>query len=145
LDGAVVMGKDGMAKKLTLARMLQFIGFRESNVPPALAPASTGEGQVSVEGAASPSAREKFSELLFRSDALLGSAHRVDLEDCVRILGVYCAQYRTRFGDLPLSGTVEVLTSGAMDDDQVKVVADGLDLVVNVLDLMEQSAADIRP
>lgn len=137
MDETIVFGK-----KSSLARILQSFGFLESRESVASVRASACDGPASTETPAAPDALEKFSRLLFQSDAVLGRANRVDLEDCVRILGVHCAQYRSRFGDLPLSGTMEILTSGTMDDDQKKVVAEGLSLVVSVMGIVEEPAAD---
>jgi hypothetical protein len=137
MDEATVIGK-----KYSLARMLDFFGLLESRESSASVGANVCEGHAGTENPAIRKAPEKFSTLLFQSEAVLDRANRVDLEDCVRILGVYCAQYRSRYGDLPLSGTTEILTSGSMDDDQKNIVADGLGLVVNILGLMEEPPAD---
>ena len=69
---------------------------------------------------------------------MLVRAERDDLEESVRILAVQCAHYRSKFGELPMSDTNEVLSSETMNDEQAKWIGDGLDMVVGVLGLLEQ-------
>jgi hypothetical protein len=85
--------------------------------------------------------RKRFASMLFLSDEKLHEAGREDLEDSIRILGAHCAYYRTKFAELPLSETLEVLTNGSMNDEQSKWVGDGLQLAVAVLDGLAQRPA----
>ena len=82
--------------------------------------------------------RARFASLLLQSDEMLIKAERVDLEDCVRILAAHCAHYRSKFGDIPMSETLDVITSGAMNDEQAKWVGDGLDMIVIGLGVLAQ-------
>jgi hypothetical protein len=68
-----------------------------------------------------------------------GFAEREDLEECARILGVQCAHYQSKFGKLPMSLTLEVLNSETMDDTQATWIADGFELVVAVLGVLERA------
>jgi hypothetical protein len=38
----------------------------------------------------------RFAALLQLSDKMLARAERQDLEECVRLLAVYCAEYRSK-------------------------------------------------
>lgn len=69
---------------------------------------------------------------------MLQRAEREDLEECCRILAVYCAHYRTKFGDMPMSDTFEVLSSQTMNDEQAKWIGDGMETIVGVLGMLEQ-------
>ncbi len=83
-------------------------------------------------------ATERFATFLQLSDDMLVRAERDDLEECARILAVQCAHYRSKFGELPMSDTVEVLASETMNDEQAKWIGDGLEMVVGVLGMLEQ-------
>jgi hypothetical protein len=65
-------------------------------------------------------------------------AEREDLEDCAGILAVQCAHYQSKFGNLPMSETMEVLNSETMKDEQAKWIAYGFEMVVGVLTVLEQ-------
>ena len=79
----------------------------------------------------------RFAAFLKLSDEYLARAEREDLEECARILAVQCAHYKAKFGELPMSDTLEVLSSETMDDKQAKLIADGFEMVVGVLGVLE--------
>ena len=80
----------------------------------------------------------RFGVLLKLSDKFLARAEREDLEECVRILAVQCAHYQCKFGKIPMDATLEVLNSETLDDEQAKWIADGFEMVVGVLGVLEQ-------
>lgn len=80
----------------------------------------------------------RFAVLLRLSDDMLARAEREDLEECARILATYCVHYRSKFGDLPMSDTLNLLSSETMNDDQARWIGDGLEMVVGVLGMLEQ-------
>lgn len=80
----------------------------------------------------------RFGALLQLSDKFLARAEREDLEECARILAVQCAHYRSKFGEIPMSDTIEVLNSETMNDEQAKWIADGFEMVIGVLGVLEQ-------
>jgi len=81
---------------------------------------------------------ERFAHFLQLSDDMLARAEREDLEECVRILAVQCAHYRSKFGELPIDDVLEVLNSETMNDAQAKWIGDGLEIAVGVLGMLEQ-------
>jgi hypothetical protein len=58
---------------------------------------------------------------------MLVRAERDDVEECARILAVQCAHYRSKFGELPMSETLELLNSETINDDQAKWIGDGFE------------------
>ena len=80
----------------------------------------------------------RFARLLQLSDNMLARAERDDLEECARILAVQCAHYRSKFGELPMSDTLDVLAGETMNDEQAKWIGDGLEIVVGVLGMLEE-------
>lgn len=85
---------------------------------------------------------KRFDALLLHSDEVLLNAERFDLQDCVRILAAHCAQYQSKFGEIPLSETVHLLTSGGLNDEQAGLVANGLDLIVSVIAVLEDEQTE---
>jgi hypothetical protein len=80
----------------------------------------------------------RFAAFLKLSDEFLARAERDDLEECARILAVQCAHYKAKFGELPMLDAHEVLSSETMNDEQAKWIADGFEMVVGVLGVLEQ-------
>jgi hypothetical protein len=72
------------------------------------------------------------------SDPMLARAEREDLRECARILAVQCAHYQSKFGNLPTSDALGVLSGETMNDEQAKRIGDGLEMVVGVLGMLEQ-------
>jgi hypothetical protein len=81
---------------------------------------------------------ERFAAFLQLSDKFLARAEREDLEECARIMAVQCAHYQSKFGEVPMSDALEVLSSETMNDEQAKWIGDGLEMVVGVLGVLEQ-------
>ena len=80
----------------------------------------------------------RFTKYLTLSDDMLARAEREDLEECARILAVYCAHYRSKFGVLPMSETLELLNSETMNDGQANWIGDGLETLIGILGMLEQ-------
>ena len=78
-------------------------------------------------------AYERFSALMRLSDKMLARAEREDLEECTKVLAVQCAHYRAKFGEVPMTETMEVLNSETMNDEQAKWIADGFEMIVGIL------------
>ena len=56
-----------------------------------------------------------------------------------KILGVQCAHYQLKFGKLTISDTLEVLNSETMNDAQATWIADGFEMAVVVLKVLERA------
>ena len=80
----------------------------------------------------------RFAKYLQLSDDMLVRAERNDVEECARILAVYCAHYRSKYGVLPMSETLELLNSETMNDDQANWIGDGLETLIGILGMLEQ-------
>ena len=80
----------------------------------------------------------RFGALLQLSDKMLARAERQDLEECIRLLAVYCAEYRSKFGVLPFTGSLDLLSRETIDDDQATRLADGWEIIVGVLGSLEK-------
>ena len=81
---------------------------------------------------------ERFAGLLQLSDKMLARAERQDIEECVRLLAVYCAEYRSKFGVLPFTGSLDLLSRETIDDDQATWLADGMEVIVGMLGFLEE-------
>ncbi len=80
----------------------------------------------------------RFAALLQLSDKMLARAERQDLVECIRLLAVYCAEYRSKFGVLPFTGSLDLLSRETIDDEQATRLADGWEIIVGVLGSLEK-------
>jgi hypothetical protein len=80
----------------------------------------------------------RLASFLQLSDDMLVRAQRDDLQECVRILAIQRAHYKAKFGELPISDALDVLNNETMNDEQAKWIANGLEMVVGVLGMLEQ-------
>jgi hypothetical protein len=58
--------------------------------------------------------------------------------ECVRLLAVYCAEYRSKFGVLPFTGSLDLLSAETIDDNQAAWLADGMEVIVGMLGFLEE-------
>ena len=72
------------------------------------------------------------------SDKMLARAERQDLVECIRLLAVHCAEYRSKFGTLPFTDSLDLLSRETIDDDQATRLADGWEIIVGVLGSLEK-------
>lgn len=80
----------------------------------------------------------RFGALLQLSDKMLARAEREDLQECIRLLAVYCAEYRSKFGVLPFTSSLDLLSRETIDDDQASRLADGWEIIIGMLDSLEK-------
>jgi hypothetical protein len=64
---------------------------------------------------------------------MLARAERQDLEECIRLLAVYGGEYRSKFGVLSFTGSLDLLSRETTDDDQATRMADAMEIVVGML------------
>lgn len=83
-------------------------------------------------------AMERFTGLLQLSDKMLARAEREDLVECIRLLAVYCAEYRLKFGILPFTDSLDLLSRETINDDQATRLADGWQIIVGILGSLEK-------
>jgi len=80
----------------------------------------------------------RFAALLQLSDKMLARAERQDLEECIRLLAVYCVEYRGKYGVFPFTGALDLLSRETIDDDQATRLADGWEIIVGMLGSLEK-------
>jgi hypothetical protein len=64
---------------------------------------------------------------------MLDRVERDDVKKCARILAVYRAHYRSKFGVLRMSETLELLNNETMNDDQANWIGDGHETLIAIL------------
>ena len=77
---------------------------------------------------------ERFLARLKTSDELIDEASKDELADLARVLALNIAQYRTEFGDIPMSNSLSLLfETQALGDEQASALAVGFDVLITVM------------
>ncbi len=67
------------------------------------------------------------------TDTMLAAAEHQELDECLRLLAVYCAEFRSIHGNRSFDAAMNLLSVDSPDDAQAIVLADGYELVVAIL------------
>jgi hypothetical protein len=86
---------------------------------------------------------ERFLALLKTSDDLINEISKDELADIARVLALNIAQYRARFGDIPVSDSLALLLeTQSLDDVQATSLADGFDVLITVMKALASPAGE---
>ena len=69
---------------------------------------------------------ERFAEYLKASDALLEQASKEEVADTARVLAFHLGHYRTRYGDIPTTESLHLLTIDKIADEMAVPLVSGL-------------------
>lgn len=67
------------------------------------------------------------------ADILIEQADKEQLAQCARLLALNLAHYQGKFGEMPLEDTLAILDATEPNDEQVVLLADGMEILVGVL------------
>ena len=89
------------------------------------------------------SAVARFLALLKLSDELLDDASKDELTDLARVLALNIAQYRDRFGEIPVSDSLSLLLdTQTLGDEQATALADGFEVLITVMKALATPAGE---
>jgi hypothetical protein len=74
-----------------------------------------------------------FQQYYRLADALIENASKEQLAECSRLLALNLAHYQGLYGEVPLGETLTLLDVSEPNDDQAKLVAGGMEILVGVL------------
>ncbi len=64
---------------------------------------------------------------------LIENATKEQLAECAQLLAMNLAHYQGKYGEVPLEETLAMLDTDVPNDEQAKMLADGMELFVGVL------------
>ena len=79
---------------------------------------------------------EKFADYLKTSDALLEQASKEEIADTARVLAFHLGHYRTRYGDIPTTESLDQLSVDRITDEMAVPLASGFEALIQVLKAM---------
>ncbi len=72
----------------------------------------------------------KFTTYLAASDKLIEQATKEKVADVARVLAFHVGDYRTRYGDLPISESLNLLSTEKITDEMAVTLASVLEALV---------------
>jgi hypothetical protein len=79
---------------------------------------------------------KRFARYLKTSDLLLEQASKEEIPDTARVLAFHLGHYRTRFGDIPTTESLHLLTVEKITDETSVPLVTGLEAFIEVLKAM---------
>ena len=74
-----------------------------------------------------------FQQYYKLADVLIEQASKEQLAECARLLALNLAHYQSLYGEVPLGETLALLDGSEPNDDQSKLLTDGMEILVGVL------------
>lgn len=74
-----------------------------------------------------------FQQYYKLADVLIEQSSKEQLAECSRLLALNLAHYQGLYGEVPLGETLAILDASEPSDDQSKLLADGMEILVGVL------------
>jgi hypothetical protein len=74
-----------------------------------------------------------FAQYNKLADMLIEKVSKDDLAECARLLALNVACYQTKCGELPLDETLAMLGMTRPNEEQIKLITDGMEIFVGVL------------
>jgi len=74
-----------------------------------------------------------FAQYYKLADQLVDKVSKEDLAECARLMALNVAQYQSKYGELPLDETLAMINLDKPNEDQLKLMTDGMEIFVGVL------------
>lgn len=74
-----------------------------------------------------------FQQYYKLADQLIEKVSKDDLAECARLMALNVAHYQSKYGELPLSETLAMINTDRPNQEQIKMLTDGMEIFVGVL------------
>lgn len=74
-----------------------------------------------------------FEQYYKLADLLIEQATKEQLAECARLLALNLAHYQGVYGEVPLDETLSILNAAEPNDEQLELLATGMETLVGVL------------
>ena len=85
---------------------------------------------------------DEFKAYFALANKLIKSMRKEQLVDCLRLLAVYVAGYRSKFGEMPRQDLLESLGTTEINDTQARLLRDSMGLLVGHLTSIQAGFGD---
>jgi len=74
-----------------------------------------------------------FAQYYKLADQLVEKVGKEDLAECARLMALNVAHYQSKYGALPLDETLAMINMDKPNEEQLKLMTDGMEIFVGVL------------
>jgi len=74
-----------------------------------------------------------FAQYYKLADQLIEKVSKEDLAECARLMALNVAHYQSKFGEIPLDETLVMINLDKPNEEQLKLMTDGIEIFVGVL------------
>lgn len=74
-----------------------------------------------------------FQQYYKLADQLIEKVSKDDLAECARLMALNVAHYQSKYGELPLDETLAMISTDKPNDEQLRLLAEGMEIFVGVL------------
>ena len=85
---------------------------------------------------------ERFKQYYRLIERMIEEVDKETLAEAARILAMNIAHYRSKYGELPLEETIELLHAETVNDSQAKILADGMENLAAVIAIADGKGVD---
>jgi len=75
----------------------------------------------------------EFEQYYRLADVLIKQASKEQLAECARLLSLNLAHYQGLYGEVPLGNTLAILDAAEPNNEQLELMASGMETLVGVL------------
>jgi len=75
----------------------------------------------------------KFAQYNKLADQLIKKVSKDDLAECAKLLALNVAHYESKYDELPLDETLAMIGMVKPNEEQLQLMADGMEILVGVL------------
>jgi len=85
-----------------------------------------------------------FEQYYKLADQLIERSSKEDIAGMARLLAINVAHYQSQYGELPLEDTLTMISTNMPNEAQIKMVSDGLEILVGVLGTVASGIGEKR-
>lgn len=74
-----------------------------------------------------------FQQYYKLADQLIEKVSKDDLAECARLMALNVAHYQSKYGELPLDETLAMISTDKPNDEQLRLLAESMEIFVGVL------------
>ena len=74
-----------------------------------------------------------FQQYYKLADQLIEKVSKDDLAECARLMALNIAHYQIKYGELPLDETLAMINTDKPNQEQLRMLTDGMEIFVGVL------------
>ena len=74
-----------------------------------------------------------FAQYNKLADLLIEKVSKEDIAECARLLALNVAHYQMKYGELPLDEKLALISMAKPNEEQIQLMADGMQIFVGVL------------